>query len=546
VPKAYLTRPQPRPRLINDMAPSKRPNNDVRPVQAVTPSPVAVAKPEVKPVSYPKSPLASMAIQGAAPDAYNPSLMARRVPIDMDLPGEASPLRFGTLIKSRRFRRGASRGLAMAMVLAITMGGLLFSQSYLKLHNVFKGGTETAAALQTDVKPELLKGEGRGRINILLLGRGGGAHDAPDLTDTLMVASIDPINHTSTLFSVPRDLWVNVPDQGVMKINAAWESGVYKHLGKMTLGSSDPKAVKAGFGTIDQTINDVFGITIDYNLLVDFKAFQQAIDTVGGVNVNVPADLVDPTMAWENANNPVLAKAGFQTFNGKQSLIYARSRETSSDFARGERQRAILLALKSKVISAGTLSNPLKISGLISSFGNNVQTDLSLNNANRLYGILKGVSNNRVSSLGLADGANQYVTGGNINGQSVVLPKAGLFKYDEIQQYVRSQLKDPYIMKEKARIMILNGTPAAGLATAKAEELKSYGYNVVSVGNAPSTGWTATTLVDLTHHNKYTKNYLEQRLSTMAANSLNDNSIPTKGADFAIIIGSNETNSSIH
>src|SRR5438270_11350253 len=172
----------------------------------------------------------------------------------MELPVEASPTHFGSLlaksIKHRSFRRKLSRVAAVAMVLVITMGGLLFSQSYLKLHKVFKGGTGTAAALQSDVKPELLKGEGRGRINILLLGRGGGTHDAPDLTDTMMLASIDPVNHTSTLLSLPRDLWVNVPNAGVTKINAAWETGEFKYLGKQAPGSTDPKAIQAGFDVV--------------------------------------------------------------------------------------------------------------------------------------------------------------------------------------------------------------------------------------------------------------------------------------------------------
>jgi LCP family protein required for cell wall assembly len=512
---------------------------------------IGPARPALPPVSFNdagKPTLGSIAVSGqaAVPQLTPAVLAARRVPIDMELPGEASSWHLGSLVRQRGFRRRLARGAAVAVVLMITMGGLLFSQSYLKLHQVFNGGTGTAAALQTDVKPELLKGEGRGRINILLLGRGGGSHDAPDLTDTLMIASVDPVNKTATLLSLPRDLWVNVPDKGVMKINAAWQSGVYKYHGKMVNNSIDPKAVKAGFDSVDQTIEDVLGLTIDYNVMIDFQAFQQAIDTVGGVNVNVPADLIDPTMAWENANNPVLAKAGPQTFDGKHALIYARSRETSSDFARSQRQRSLLVGLKSKVVNLGTLSNPLKISGLINSFGNNIQTDLSLNNASRLYNLTKGVRENKIASLGLADETNPLVTAGNVNGQSVVLPKAGLFNYEDIRQYARTQLKDPYITREHAKVVVLNGTATPGLAGTKAKELEAYGYNVFNVGNAPGTGWTQTTLVDLTHKNKYTKHYLEQRLGITAADSLNDKTIATNGADFVMIIGSNEVNTALN
>lgn len=464
-------------------------------------------------------------------------------PIDMDLPGAGS--HWHAELKRRLKwwrRRHLSRGLAVALVLLIIFGGLL--QGYLMLRRVFNG-TGTAAALSSNVDPNLLKGEGRGRVNILLLGRGGSNHDAPDLTDTMMLVSIDPVNHTSVMLSLPRDLWVNVPDKGVMKLNAAWETGEFKYLGKTAPGSTNRKAIKAGFDTVDQTVSDVLGIEIDYNVLVDFQAFQEAVDTVGGITVNVPSNLVDPTMAWENHGNPVLATAGVHDFTGKQALIYVRSRETTSDFARAGRQRAVLLTLKGKVESLGTLSNPLKLSSLLSAFGSNVQTDLSLNNANRLYRILKHIGGSKITAIGLNDtakpGATQYVIGGNINGQSIVLPKAGLFQYGAIQQFIRSQLKDPYIIKENARISILNGTIASGLATTKANELKSYGYNVVKIGNAPDGGWIRTTLVDLSHgKDKYTRHYLEQRLNTKAVTKLANTNIPTNGADFVIIIGSDE------
>ncbi len=472
---------------------------------------------------------------------------ASRTPIDMSLPGAESPpheVRLVRLKKWRRVRMVAARGTALVLVLLITMGGLLFSQSYLKLNKVFKGTTGTVAALKPNVNPNLLKGEGSGRINVLLLGRGGGNHDGPDLTDSIMLASIDPINYKTTLVSIPRDLWVNVPNAGVMKINAAWETGEFKYLGKQQPGSTNPAAITAGFKLVDQTVGQVLGITIDYNVMVNFQAFQQAVDTVGGVTVNVPTPLIDPTMAWENGHNPVLAQAGVQNFDGAQALLYVRSRETTSDFARAARQRDVLVALKSKIETLGTLSNPLKISGLINAFGNNIQTDLSLSNASRLYSIVRKISNTNVSSIGLDAAPNQYVTTGNIAGQSIVLPTAGLFNYGGIQGYIRSLLKDPYIIKENAKVLLLNGTDNPGLATSAAAQLQSYGYNVIGTANTPTPSWTQTTLVNLTNgKDPYTQHYLEERFGVKAIHHLSDNTIPTNGADFVIIIGSNEANS---
>lgn len=483
----------------------------------------------------------SQAATNTAPDIYQ-----QQLPISMELPGECSPIRSsGIKVLKKRIsntRRFILRTVAIVLVLIIGIGGVLFSQGYMKLHKTFKGGATTAAALTVNVNPALLKGEGDGRVNVLLLGRGGGNHDGPDLTDTMMLASIDPVNHTATLLSIPRDLWIDMPNHGAMKINAAWETGEFGYLGSEQSGSTNQNAIQAGFDQVDQTVESVLGVPIDYNVMLDFQAFQQAVDTVNGVTVTVPSDLVDPTMAWENGNNPILAKAGVQTFTGAQALNYVRSRETTSDFARAMRQRDVLIAIGNKIETLGTISNPVKLTDLLNELGNDVDTDLSIPDATRMYGIVKAIATNNITSIGMADPPNNYITTGQLDGQAIDLPAAGLFDYDAIQSFVRSQLKDPYIVKENAKILVLNGTTIPGLATAMASNLQSYGYNVVGASEASTANWSRTTLIDLSKgKDKYTNHYLEQRLNLTSINSLPNNSIQTNGADFVIIIGSDET-----
>lgn len=462
-------------------------------------------------------------------------------PIDMDLPGNESPLRhldsllrYGRLAKARRW---AFRGAAAAIVLVMVVGGLLYYMGFFDFNKSFQG---SPAALKTG-NDGLLKGEAEGRINILLLGRGGGNHDGPDLTDTMMIDSIDIVNHTSTMISVPRDLWVDVQNQGTMKINSAFETGEFKYLGREAPGSTNPNAIQAGFDEADQVVENVTGVTIHYNVLLDFQAFQDAVDAVNGVTVPVPSDLVDPTMAWENHNNPVLAKAGIDHMDGSQALNYVRSRETTSDFARGQRQRAVLLALKSKVETLGTLSNPLKIAKLSKTVGRDVHTDLTLKNAVRLYGFVKSVPDSKTSSIGLSDSKNNYVTTGTLAGQSIVLPTAGLFNYGAIQTYLRGQLRDPYLIKENASVAVLNGTPVEGFAAKRARDLMAHGYSVLLAANAPNQNYIQTTLVDLSNgKDKHTRKALEQQLGLTATTELPDTSIKTHGADFVIILGSDE------
>jgi LCP family protein required for cell wall assembly len=479
---------------------------------------------------------------GPRPHAMQPP-RPKAPSIDMGLPGvESKPRRHPTfrrrvkLVRRRVFQ-------ATALALAIIIGGwsLVFVQGLLSAHQAFRGGA-TAVALQQNVNPNQLKGEGEGRINVLLLGIGGEGHDGPDLTDTMMIASIDPVNHKTVLVSVPRDTWVKVPHHGSMKINAAFAMGKYDQLGKFDGSSSDAKAINAGFNVVDQTVQKVLGITIHYNMLLNFQAFRQAVDAVNGITVNVPTTLYDPTMAWENHRNPVLAKAGVQQFDGKQALLYVRSRETSSDFARSQRQRSVMLALKQKVAELGTLSNPLKISGLLSSFGKNVVTDLSLKDASQLYGITKKIPAASVLSVGLGDVQQHLVTTGRVGNQSIVLPLAGMYDYTAIQQYVRQQLPDGYIVKEHTRIVVENGTTESKLAQTKADELKNYGYNVTTVKDAPTKDFAHTVLVDLTGGKKpYTAHYLERRFGISMTTTSPDSAVQTGTADFILIIGSDET-----
>src|SRR6185437_10128844 len=126
---------------------------------------------------------------------------------------------------------------------------------------------------------------------------------------------------------------------------------------------------------------------------------------------------------------------------------------------------------------------------------------------------LKKINNNSIQSVGLADPPNNYVTTANVGGLSVVEPTAGEFDYSQIQAYVHATLRDSYLAKENAVVSVLNGTSISGQASTLAATLKSYGYNVGTVADAPTSSYTKTVLVDLTNgKDKYTKNYLQERL----------------------------------
>ncbi len=198
------------------------------------------------------------------------------------------------------------------------------------------------------------------RVNILLLGMAGGTHDGPDLTDTIIVASINTKTHATALISIPRDIWSDTLKD---KINSAYHYG---------------EAKKKGGGMIlaKAIIEDVVGLPIHYVATLDFTQFESIIDTLGGIDVNVTQAFTDseyPIAGRENdlcdgdpkflcRYETIQFDSGIQHMNGSMALKYVRSRhaegDEGTDFARGRRQQDVISALKEKILTAKLWFHP--------------------------------------------------------------------------------------------------------------------------------------------------------------------------------------------
>jgi hypothetical protein len=188
----------------------------------------------------------------------------------------------------------------------------------------------------------------------------------------------------------------------------------------------------------------------------------------------------------------------------------------------------------------GTFVNPLKISQLVNTFGNRVQTNFSTDDIMRLYELSKNIPNQNITNVDLAMKGEAVVETGSIGGQSVVYPIKGVDDYSEVRKFVRLKLKDSFIIKENPSIIILNASGRSGAANKRAEELKSYGYNVTQVADAPISDVPVTQLVDTTKGaKKYTKRYLELRFNTKAVNKIDGLDISPYTADYIVVIGQN-------
>lgn len=429
-------------------------------------------------------------------------------------------------------------GLAMLIVL---IGGYLGVKGLLRARQIFQGGG-SALAWDCNPDPSKLTGEGDGRVNFLLLGKGGPEQlDGPDLTDTIIVASLDPCNNEAGLLSIPRDFAVKMDSGETTKINAVY---ALTKQGAEYEGKSEAEAEKEGIEAIEKSVENVTGVPINFYTMIDFRAFEQAVDTVGGIEIDVK-DPVYERMLINNNPYTLDVETGVQQFDGLRALAYSRSRYTSErgDFSRSERQREIIVALQQKVFSLGTFSNPLKISQLMDDFGGRVQTNLNIpDDVSKLYEIGQRIEPANIKSVSLVDEPNVLIESGSYaNLGSIQVPVEGIFKYDDIQRFIRTTFVDGFIKKESPNIVVLNGTTVSSLAKRATEDLEGYGYNIIETGDAPTKSTTTTILVDLGKKDtKYTKRYLELRYGTTATKQLPEGITAPEDADFVIIMGQDE------
>jgi len=372
--------------------------------------------------------------------------------------------------------------------------------------------------------------EGDRRINILLLGIGGGEHDGPNLTDTMIVVSIDPKNGEVAMLSVPRDLYIKTDEFDSKKINSIY------YLGKSYYDSEEK-----GLELIKETVSDFLGIPIHYFVLADFDGFVEIIDMLGGVDIEVEESINDPyypdedMMEYEGFE----IEKGFYTMNGETTLKYARSRKTTSDFDRAKRQQDIIVAVRDKVMEKENFLNIRKIAQIINTLSDNIKMDLQISEIEELTKIIRNIDKNKISMKVIDDDVGGLVYADRIDEMYVLLPNDKTLK--EVHDFVRQYFKDPFIVSEDARIVVKNGTKQNGLANNLANELTSFGYNVIETSNAEDRDYSQTFIYDYSGgKKKFTVNFLGEKLNDAPIIELNSEN---EGCDIEIIVGDDYRNS---
>ena len=289
-----------------------------------------------------------------------------------------------------------------------------------------------------------LRGEETGRVNILLLGMAGKGKPGGELTDTIMIASLDIQNNKVALLSLPRDLYASVPDSRYSaKINSLYKYGL----------NNDQ-----GIEPLKKTLEKITDLKIDYYLILNFSGFEKFIDDIDGINVQVERDIYDPTYPGPNYSYETFElKKGFHTLDGATALKYARERhaDPEGDFGRAKRQQQVLQSAKNKVFSTKTLLNPFAVSKMMDTLGDNLKTDLSLEEIDSLIKLSKNLDtqniNNAVIDAWKEDSLLKVSHIFYENSRAFILvPRAG--NYSEIQDLAKNIFDLKILEKRKTAI----------------------------------------------------------------------------------------------
>lgn len=260
---------------------------------------------------------------------------------------------------------------------------------------------------QEPVNQPEFRWDGTERINVLLLGTDAAPGREAVLTDVILVVSVDPVERTAVMISVPRDTgYVPLPDASL------YAGGLFpdKVNALAAVASSDAEtwcpdlvedAEACGIRTLERSVGLYLGIEIHHYAEIDMAGFAQMIDALGGLRLCLPGTLVDPEFDGTLSNSrrqdePLVLPSGCNDYDGLDALAYARSRKgwiemadgsrvPQSDFERNERQQRVLLAMRNELAEADTF---LELPDLLRAIGRTISTDFPRDQAGDLASLL--------------------------------------------------------------------------------------------------------------------------------------------------------------
>jgi polyisoprenyl-teichoic acid--peptidoglycan teichoic acid transferase len=287
-----------------------------------------------------------------------------------------------------------------------------------------------------------------GRTNILLTGYSvdDPGHGGAELTDSILILSVDQTNKSGYMLSVPRDLFVEIPGYGSAKINEAYQAGQQMNFQELGFPSG-------GMGLLEKVVEDHIGLDIHYYALLNYTAVRETVDALGGITIEVKSDdprgLHDPSIDLETGEPLVNLPNGPVTLTGRQALNLTRARGAGagsygyalSDFTRTQNQQAVFRGIQNK-LSWKLVLDPRTNQKVFDAAANNVKTDVEISEVLPLYRMFTSVPSDEIKTYTLRDINGQNLLTGFTTrlGQSALIPATGVGDFSEIQAAVE-QLK---------------------------------------------------------------------------------------------------------
>jgi LCP family protein required for cell wall assembly len=375
-------------------------------------------------------------------------------------------------------------------------------------------------------------GVGKDRINILVMGldRRPREGQSPSRSDTMFVLTVDPQTKTAGILGIPRDLYVDIPDG---------EGGYFRDRINTALVFGEVNDYKGGGQQLAiDTVEHNLGVKIGHYVIIDFEGFKEVIDALGGIDVDVPTYVSDPTYSWTELPgdyDPQEFEPGLQHMDGETALAYARIRQNSDDLDRIQRQQRIIFAVMDKALSLNVLRNALE---LWNKYKDAIDTDI---NDIQLAGFAKlaaDISPEKISALSLGPATTPWMTP---QGASVLLPSA-----EGIERIVQALFSDQQLLEEQAVVEVQNGTGEVGMADSTVKLLTNLGFpqqSLIAAAALNGDVFPKTSIVDFSGQKKgYTLQKLADWLRVPAERirqaTAADEGLRTSGADILVLLGS--------
>lgn len=358
---------------------------------------------------------------------------------------------------------------------------------------------------------EPLKTDANGRTNILAFGtsgynmngdEGNGTHDGAQLTDSIMVISLDQETGDLAMLSLPRDLKVSSTCTATGKINEIY----WCHGGS---GEATTEEEAAAAQALMDEVGDILGLDFQYFAHLNWASLIQIVNTLDGIEVTLDEGIYDYYYT-----GAVFEPGVPYTINGDQALGLARARHgtTSGDFSRGASQQKILIGIKNKLLSKNL--SITELTDLAGTLGDNLRTNFNIEELKTLAHLTSSFDFDAMRQVSLLE-PEALMTTGTINGISYVLPAGGAGYYTRIQKYVDKMFSSDPLDYEDATILVLNGTDTPGVASTEQSTLEEAGHQNITIDDAPEGEYTGQyTLYSLTDDKPGTKKLLEEHYST--------------------------------